>query len=383
MTKKISILSLHLGYGGIEKSIVSLANTLCSKYDVEIACCYKLYENSVFSINDKVKVKYLNGNLKPNRDKFKAAVKSKNIFKIIREGLFAVKVLFCRKKSMVKYLLKTNADVIISTRDIFNYWLSDYGKDNVLKIGWEHNHFHNDLRYATKIVRSAKKLDYLVLVSSELQKFYSKELQKSNCMCIYIPNSIEKIPSKLATLTEKNLISVGRLSKEKGFLDLLKIFKKILLNYPDWHLNIVGDGNERYVLEEYIVKNNLNSNVTLHGFQNKDYIDELLHKSSIYIMTSYTESFGIVLIEAMSHGVPCIAFDSAEGAREIISSGRNGFLIKNRNFDVMIQKVSDLIDNTEERIKIGKEAHESVKKYASDKIVDEWIKLIEESEVYE
>jgi len=136
-------------------------------------------------------------------------------------------------------------------------------------------------------------------------------------------------------------------------------------------------------LEEYIKNNHLEDSVILHGFQGKDYIDNVLHDSSIYLMTSYTESFGIVLIEAMSHGVPCVAFDSAEGAREIINSGENGYLIKNRNFNAMVMKISSLIDKKEERKRLGKLARESVDKYSSDKVVKEWFTLIEESDVYE
>lgn len=381
--KKISILSLHLGYGGIEKCVVTLANTLCEKYEVEIATCYKLYETSAFPIDERVKVKYLNKNLKPNHDKLRAAFKSKNPIKIIKEVCFSLKVLYYRKKTMVKYISKTDADVIISTRDIFNYWLSGYGKDGVLKIGWEHNHFHENYKYANNVSRSAKNLDYLVLVSSELQKFYAKELINSKCMCIYIPNSIEGLPSKSAELKNKKLISVGRLSTEKGYIDLLKMYRKLLLECPDWTLDIVGDGAERENLEDFISKNNLEEKVKLHGFQSKDAIDKLLDQSSIYVMTSYTESFGIVLIEAMSHGVPCIAYDSAEGAREIISSGENGYLIKNRNMDAMIMKLKDLINNKEERIKIGKQARKSVSKYTSDIVGKEWITLIEESDIYE
>ena len=381
--KKISILSLHLGYGGIEKCVVTLANSLCDKYEVEIATCYKLYETSAFPIDERVKVKYLNKDLKPNHDRFRNALKSKNIFKILKEGFYSLKVLRYRKKTMVEYISNCKSDVIISTRDIFNYWVCGYAKDDVLKIGWEHNHFHDNYRYANNVSRSAKKLDYLVLVSSELQKFYAKELSNSNCMCIYIPNSIESLPSKSASLKNKKLISVGRLSHEKGYIDLLHLYRKIETDYPDWTLDIIGDGVEREKLEKYISKYNLEEKVKLHGFQSKEVIDKLLDESSIYLMTSLTESFGIVLIEAMSHGVPCIAYDSAEGAREIINSGENGYLIKNRNMEVMAMKVEDLIKNKEERIKIGKQARQSVKKYTSDIVSEEWVTLIEESDIYE
>ena len=127
----------------------------------------------------------------------------------------------------------------------------------------------------------------------------------------------------------------------------------------------------------------MGSKVTLHGFQGRDYIDKVLHNSSIYLMTSYTESFGIVLLEAMSHGVPCIAFDSAEGAREIIVSGNNGYLIKNRSFDAMVSKVEDLMNSKNDRIKIGKQARKSINKYTSDVVSKEWFTLIEESDIYE
>ncbi len=381
--KKISILSLHLGYGGIEKCVVNLANTLCRKYDVEIAVCYKLDEKSAIDLDKRVKVKYLNNDLKPNHDALRSALKSKNIIKIIKELAFSSKVLYYRKKTMVQYIKNTDSSVIISTRDIFNYWLSGYGRDGVLKIGWEHNHFHENLKYADKVSNSAKSLDYLVLVSSELQKFYANRLRNSNCTCIYIPNSIDKLPENSAPLKSKRLVSVGRLSPEKGYLDLLKIFNTLVKSKPDWHLDIIGDGVERDKLKKYIEKNELNEKVTLHGFQGKEYIDKILHDSSIYLMTSYTESFGIVLIEAMSHGIPCIAFDSAEGAREIINSGENGYLIKNRNQEAMIMKIKDLINNEEERIRIGKQARKSVKKYTSDIVGEEWITLMEESDIYD
>ena len=381
--KKVSILALHLGYGGIEKSIVTLANTLCSRYEVEIAVCYQLYEKSVFSLNDKVKVKFLNPQLKPNHSGLKESIRSKNIIKISKEGAFAAKVLYKRKSSIVNYIKNSDAEVIISTRDIFNYWLGHYGKENVLKIGWEHNHFHNDYAYANKICNSVKELDYLVLVSNDLERYYANRLRNSGCMCVYIPNAIDSIPDEVSSLKCKRLVSIGRLSPEKGFLDLLKVYSKLLKVVPDWTLEIIGDGSEKKSLEDYIKKNKLEGKVILHGFLGKEEIDKILHKSSIYVMTSYTESFGIVLLEAMSHGIPCIAFDSAEGPREIITSGSNGYLIRNRNMDAMVMKIKDLINSQKTRNKIGANARKSVMKYTSDVVGEEWFTLIEESDIYE
>ena len=393
--KKVAILSLHLGYGGVEKSIVALANILCEKYQVEIICIYKLYDKPAFQIDDRVKVTYLiECDLPVRVSSYKVLLAHGHLIKLFKKltkdyfsklhfikffkdafsGIFMYpKRFFVMKKA----ISNSNADIMISTRTFLNDWLSIYGKPSVVKIGWEHNHHHNNEKYAVDVVRSSKNLDYFVLVSKDLKRFYTKKLRKYSCKCVYIPNMLDTIPKRLAPLEEKRLISVGRLSAEKGPLDLLKIFKQLLKKHPDWHLDIIGDGPEREKLEEYIETRNLKDKITLHGFQSKEYIDKMLHRSSLYIMTSYTESFGIVLLEAMSHGIPCVAFSSAEGAKEIISSGKNGYLIKNRNASAMMKKIEDLMRKDDVRKEMGKEARKSVKQYTKEVVQEDWYKLLE------
>ncbi len=380
MKKKIAILSLHLGYGGIEKAIVALANSLAKldKYEIEIVSIYKLYDNPVFAISHNVKVTYLlSSNLSPNKKEWKKALHNLNLLSLGKESLKALKILHKRRKSVIEYLKNSDADVIISTRIFLNELLGTYGNDNTLKIGWEHNHYHDNMKYATDVTRSVKNLDYFVLVSKNLQKFYRKELKAYKCKCVYIPNTIENIPKTKSPLTSEHLISVGRLSPEKGYLDLLKIYLDLRDKKCRWHLDIVGDGPEREKLEKFIEENNLEKCVTLHGFKNNKEIEKLMQKSSIYVMTSYTESFGIVLLEAMSNGIPCIAFDSAEGAREIITSGRDGYLIKHRNFKAMEKKILDLTKNIDTRKELGRNGRVKVKNYTSEKICPYWEKIIE------
>ena len=213
MRKKIAILSLHLGYGGVEKAIVSLANSLAklNKYEIEIVSIYKLYEKPVFDIDEKIKVTYLlPSELSPNRKEWKEALNNLKLIRLGKESLKSLKILYARRKKMVEYIKNSDANVIISTRIFLNELLSEYGKDNILKIGWEHNHYHDDMRYATDVIRSAKNLDYFVLVSKGLQKFYHKKMRTFKCKCIYIPNAIENVPKTKSPLTGEHIISVGR-----------------------------------------------------------------------------------------------------------------------------------------------------------------------------
>ena len=194
---------------------------------------------------------------------------------------------------------------------------------------------------------------------------------------VYIPNGIDEIPSSLSNLKEKRLIAVGRLCKEKGYRDLIDMFKQVHKDYPDWHLDIIGDGKEKLSLQKLIDNYKLNESIRLHGFQGKEYINNLLMNSSIYCMTSYTESFGIVLIEAMSHGIPCVAFSSAEGATELINNNINGYLIDNRNKKEYINKLKELMNNTNLRRVIGKKGYKTSLDYTSQRVSKIWLDLLE------
>lgn len=382
--KKITIMALHLGYGGIEKAIASLANGLSKNYKVEIVSVYKLYSQPAFPIDKRVKIKYLM-NYGPNKKELKDSIKSKKIVKILYEMSKSAKILYLKRKLMINYIKNCNSDVIISTRDIHNKILGKYAKKEVLKIGWEHNHHNNNPKYIKRIINSVKGLDIFVLVSNELKEFYeSKIINKPKC--VYIPNSLEKIPNKLSKLDTNNIISVGRFSYEKGFNDLIDIMYILKNKNIDFHLELVGDGELFDDIKNQINNLNLNDYVTLHGFRNKEYIDKLLNKSTLYIMTSHTESFGIVLIEAFSHGVPVLAFDSANGAKEIINSDINGYLIENRNKEKMADKIIELLENKEKRVILGRNAYEFSKNFDNTKIINLWDDLIKRkigSNVYE
>ena len=374
--KKIAFLALHLGFGGAERAVISEANLLCKFYDVEIISFYKLYDKPAFDVNPKIKITYLTENIVPNKDELKSAIKNKRIFSVLREGFKSIKILYLRHALMKKAIKNLDADIAVSTRYLYHKMLTKNIKKGTVCIAQEHNHHNGDQKYIKKQIHAIFNMDYFMPVSKELCDFYSAKVT-GKVQCRYIPHHLEYMPDTPSSLKSKNIVSIGRLSKEKGMDDLVNVFSLISQNHPDWLLHIVGDGDCRSQIEELIKQKDLENNVILHGFKNSEEISTILKDSSIYVMTSHTESFGLVIIEAQSFGLPCVVFDSAHGALENIADGKNGIIIKNRSASQMADAIESLINDYDYRLSLGKSATENSKKYSLEAIEILWKDFID------
>jgi glycosyltransferase involved in cell wall biosynthesis len=375
--KKIVFLVLHLGFGGIEKAVISQANMLSDDYEVEIISTYKLYDTPPFEINPNVKITYLLKDLKPNKKEFKDALHARSFFRVLSEGVKSVKILFLRRFTMIKAIKNLDADFIVSSRFLYNSILGKYKPKNTLVFAQEHRHHNDDKKYINKLVSSLKNIDVFLPVSKELTNFYHKKLMNTDTKCIYIPHFLDAIPDDVSNLDEKSIISVARLSPEKGFLDLIDVFKIVNEIYPDWKWHIFGDGEQKEEIIDKIVSLKLQDSIVLHGFQDKTSVNSALEKSSIYMMGSFEESFGLVLIEAQSYGVPCVAFSSAQGAMEIIDNQVNGFLIENRDKKNMAKSILELIEDKEKLKSFSSMSRKNSLKYKKENVKQEWIDLLE------
>jgi glycosyltransferase involved in cell wall biosynthesis len=177
--------------------------------------------------------------------------------------------------------------------------------------------------------------------------------------------------SKLDT---NRVIFVGRYTRQKGIPDLFKIWEIVFERHPDWHIDLFGDGNMEeipYSEEERLMKN-------IHVHQPDSHIFERYLESSVFVLTSVFEPFGLVMPEAMSCGLPVVAFDCPSGPAQIITDGVDGFLIKNRDVELFADKVCSLIESTELRHAMGKAAIESSRRYSTDHIMVQWMSLFKE-----
>ena len=368
--KKVTILSLHLGYGGAERCITNLANSLVDKYNVEILSVYKLYDKPAFNIDKRVNVRYLTDVL-PNRDDIRYDLKHLKIFSLVKDFFYALKVLNIKKKRTIDAIDACDSDIIISSKVYFNKLLGEYKNDGIRAIGWEHNYNNHTKKEIKEFIKSCKYLDDVVMVNKELQEFYQKKFSKYGLKCRvrYIPNYIEDVSKTTTKYDNRNLIAVGRLEAVKGFDDLIKVYKLVNLKMQNTSLTLVGDGKEKNTLFESVVKNDLFSKVKMPGYLLQEDIDKLYNNSCLYIMTSHSESFGLVMLEAMSHGLPVVAFSTAEGARELVEDGYNGYLINNRNEFEMADKIIELLNDTDKLKEMGKNAYNSAKKYTKKAVI--------------
>ena len=374
--KKITILLLHMQYGGIEKQTISFANELCKKYDVEIISAYSMKKKPAYEVNKKIKIKYLIDDA-PNRAEFKNAIKSKNIIKIIKEAVKATKILYLKNALMKKEIKKLNTDFVLSTRIEYANLISKYSPKSVIKITQEH--LHNDSNnYIRKVKKSFKNLDYLIVLGPGSKENYNKWLESNkNIKIVEIPNILEEIPTESSLLEGNKLVSVGRLHPVKDFESLIYVFSKVIERIPKVSLTIVGGGDECEKLKQLTKDLKVENKVEITGMVSKENVKNYLLNSDIYVMTSLTECFPMVLLEASSCGLPLISFDVPVGPKAIIKNGYNGYLIENRNKDEMAQKIVELLNDRKTLKEFGKNAKSDAIKYIPDNVMKKWYDIFD------
>lgn len=372
--KKITFLMLHLNYGGIEKQVTTLANELAKKYDVEIISLYDLLNGkSFYNLDEKVNVKYI-FDCGPNKKEIKQTLKRFKVITLFKEVVKSVKMLYTKYFGLKKIIDKIDTDVLISSRIEFSKQIS---RSDIITIAQEHSYIDTN-KYIRKVQKSFNNINYLIVMTNKAKEKYDEWLEdiKNKPQVVVIPNMVKENTSKEVTnLQNSQIISIGRLEPVKDLYTLVLCFSILSKKYPNLTLKIIGDGSQKDFLKELIQRCGLETKVTLTGKLSEDEINKELLNSDVFVLTSKSESFSLVLCEAMNYGLPCVAFDVDVGPREIIKDNVTGFLVPERSIDLMVEKVSLLLDDIKIRKTMGKSAKDTVKRYYPNKIIKEWEKL--------
>lgn len=239
-------------------------------------------------------------------------------------------------------------------------------------IGGEHGQYYYDSRARRGIKRIVyKNLDALVMLTERDKAIYEKYLDN----VVVIPNPLVIETNNRCECKGKKIISVGRLSKEKSLNYLVEAFALCLKKHPSWQLEIVGDGPEKENLKALAKVLRIEDNIMFTGFTDK--VEEKYGEAAFIVLTSQSECFPMVLLEAKLYGLPAVSFDTRTGPREIIEDGIDGLLVKQNDICDLSEKMSLLIENMDLREKMSINAFNNREKYNIENIVMKWKQLLE------
>lgn len=191
---------------------------------------------------------------------------------------------------------------------------------------------------------------------------------------VTIYNPLMITPSDMASCDAPVAIAVGRLDYQKGFDYLIEAWAIVAKKHPEWRLNIFGEGSLRCELQTQIDRNGLHDKITLCG--RTDNIMEKYLASSIFILSSRDEAFGLVITEAEACGLPVVTFACPNAPAELVDDGQNGYVIqKVGDIKTMAARIEELIENENLRKTMGKASVAFAERFREDKIWKEWKRL--------
>ena len=354
-------------HGGIERVLANKVNYWVKK-EVEVhiitteqkgkSPCYKIDKKVIFhnlEINYNRKISYYN------------PVNLRKTFKH-----------FNKLKNKIKQI---NPDVIILCNYAFDFYFLPFLFPKIKKIKEFHSSRHYDFisrKNNKSLFKKAiyklndhveSKYDYLALLTIDEKKYYCPN------NTIVVPNALTSYPKSTACLNSKKVISAGRIAPVKGFENLIKAWKIVMETNPEWNLEIYGEGEPDYVsnLQALVEGLGMDTNVNLYGSTKN--IEEKMLNASVFVMTSVTECFPMVLLESLSCGLPIIAFDCPNGPRNIINNNKDGILVENNNISAFAAAINKLINNKELRYSMGANGKLNIKRLQPKIIMKIWENL--------
>lgn len=342
--------------GGGERVLVKIANNLAKRgYKVRIIT---FNEPTEYEIHSKIAII----KLYPN-----SFVKNQT-FRYIHEIYKFYKNKKNRPDAVISFMTQTSLSVILVAKLL-----------GIKVIASEHT---SHIRTSTnkKVVNFTRKYiyrlaDYVTILTKFDLSFYKKH--SVNAVIMPNPCSFKK-KTKPKQNRDKIILAVGGLHKYdiKGFDNLLPIVQPILQKHKDWKLMIVGESeiSGHQFLKDLAKKLQIENQVVFTGLR-KD-IKDIMSNSEIFVLSSRNEGLPMVLIEAMSQNMCCVAFDCVSGPSDIITHNVNGILVENQNMIEMTTILMQLVENPQQRINLASQAHTITEKFDEDLICDKWIDLI-------
>jgi len=288
------------------------------------------------------------------------------------------------RRELEQFILEVKPDIVVSTftnDSDFLYKLKD-GSKKVLEFHFSHKGFKSQMKYGPQTLKNKLLLTYRLRKHERIAKKYDAfvvlthedaESWKDYDNLHVIHNMLSFESQEVSTCREKRVIAVGRLDFQKKFDRLVDIWALVNKECPEWKLDIFGQGIDKEKLQKQIHSLGLDKVIKINPPTKQ--IEREYQESSVFAMTSTYEGLPMTLLEAISYGLPCIAYSFPCGPRDIIEDGKNGYVVEEGNKETFAQRLVELMKNDELRQEMGRNAQESSRKYSVDNIMEQWLAL--------
>ena len=270
-----------------------------------------------------------------------------------------------------------DGDVFVGTRPAFNLVAARLAPPGVVTVGVENMHFHSHRPLLRReIEREYPRLGALVVLTDDDALDYREVLDAAPTRVARIPNALPALGGGVSSLDSRVVVAAGRLTGQKGFDLLIRAWARVAPERPGWELRIFGDGHHREELEALVVELGLESSVSLMGATTA--IGEEFARASLFALSSRFEGFGMVLVEAMSKGLPVVSFDCPRGPAEIIEDGVDGLLVPNGDVEALAGAIVSLTGDPERLRAMAAAGLEKSQRYEIGPIGERWDALLAE-----
>jgi glycosyltransferase involved in cell wall biosynthesis len=275
--------------------------------------------------------------------------------------------------ALLRRLRSIRGGVLITTRPAFNLLAARLAPRGLRVIGQEHMNFHSHRpRLKADIARRYRALDVLTVLTAADAADYAPVSRRVE----RIPNAVPRLGGANAALDAEVVVAAGRLETQKGFDLLIEAWERVAARRPGWQLRIYGSGPRRAELRRMILERGLYDRVLLMG--RTRHMGEALAEASLFVLSSRFEGFGMVIVEAMSKGLPVVSFDCPRGPGEILRHGRDGILVPAGDVAGLANGLLELIEDEPRRREYGAAAVENARSYAVVSIAERGEELLRE-----
>ena len=362
--------------GGVERVLSLKANYFVEHfgYDITIILTEGKGKPLFYALSDRIKII----NLDIGFEELWACSFLKKVFLYLKKQ-------HRYKKLLSRELILLRPDITISLLRREINFLTDIN-DGSRKIGEMHVNRANYRNFKTEqvgliqhlfsyfwsssLLKHLEKLDKLVVLTDKDRNDWH-ELNN----VVTIPNPLSLNPSAQSPLIAKRVVAIARYSHEKGIDLLLKSWSLVEKRVPDWRLDVFGDGDRTIydqLIDELLIDR---SRCLLHGRTNS--VENEYINSSILVLSSRFEGFGLVLPEAMACGLPVVSFDCPWGPRSIIVDGEDGILINNGDTEALADGLCKLMSDGNLRLSMAKAGVKNVQRFKIDHIAEQWRGIFE------